>query len=79
MPVLPGDHVANLALMARKSGLSGRTGSGSNTWGAACKEAVPSAFYFLPVQFAQIVKPVLLTLTVFLKCISPAKAFQPEF
>ena len=70
---------ANLTPMAGGIGLSGRTGSGSNSWGASCKEATPSAFHFLPVPFAQIVKPVLLALTVFLKCISPAKAFQPDF
>ncbi len=71
--------VANLTLVAGRIGLSGRTGSGSSSWGTARTEAVPSALHFLPAPFGQLLTQALLTLSLLLKYISPTKAFPPDF
>ena len=52
--------VANLVLVAEKSGLPAGTGSGSNSWGTARTEAITSACHFLPAPVGQILISALL-------------------
>ena len=49
--------VANLVLVAGRSGLLAGTGSGSNSWGTARIEAISSAFHYLAAPFARILTP----------------------
>ncbi len=71
--------VANLTLVAGKLGLSSRTDGGSNSWGTDRTQTIPSVFDFLTARFPQILMPPLLATTLLLKCISPNKAFRPDF
>ena len=71
--------VANLTLVAAKTGLPGGTGGGCSVGSSLRTKAIPSVFDFLPARFAQFLTPALIAPTSLLIYISPNKAFRPDF
>ena len=74
--------VANLTLVAAKTGLPGGTGGSCSVGSSLRTKAIHSALEIVPARFAQILTLTLLasaSLPKFISFISPDKAFRPDF
>ena len=76
------DTVANLTLVAAKTGLPGGTGCGSSVGSSLRTKAIRSALDFVPARLGQVMPLALLALASlpkFIPFIFPDKAFRPDF
>ena len=74
--------VANLTLVAAKTGLPGGTGGGCSGGSSLHTKAIHSALHFVPARLGQFIPLALLALASlpkFIPFISPEKAFRPDF
>ena len=71
--------VANLTLVAAKTGLPANTGCGSSVGSAIRTGIIRSAFDFVPDRLAQILTPALIASASLSKCRLINKAFRPDF
>ena len=71
--------VANLTLVAAKSGLPANTGGGSSAGSGLRAGTIRSAFDFVPAPLGQILTLVLLASASLPEYISPNMAFRPDF
>ena len=71
--------MANLTLVAAKTGLPANTGGGSSAGSALRAGTIRSALEIVPAWLAQILTPALLASASLPEYTSPNKGFRPDF